>query len=267
MKLTSDITCVLLFILVSFAHASQGQQSVDRIHPGDSTSVTVERLDLFDYSRNRSVPVALYLPDTLSLKQKLIVFSHGYGENKGNSNLAYSYLNNFLAQHGYLVASIQHELPSDDPLSMKGKLRETRMPNWENGMQNILFVVKELKSRMPSVDDKRFSLIGHSNGGDMSMYFATEYPKKVSKVISLDNRRMPLPKLDSLKVYSLRSSDEPADEGVLPSLEQQRKHGVTIVTLSHTKHNEMCDDSATEEQKKEICEYVLKFLEEKSSQK
>lgn len=220
-------------------------------------------MDLFDYSRNRSVPVALYLPDTASLKQKLILFSHGYGENKGNSNLAYSYLTNFLAQHGYLVASIQQELPTDDPLPMTGKLREARIPNWENGMQNILFVVKELKSRMPNVDDKRYAVIGHSNGGDISMYFATEYPKKISKAISLDNRRMPLPKIDSLKIYSLRSSDTPADEGVLPSLADQQKHGMTIITLSHTKHIEMTDDTATEEQKKEICAYVLKFLEEK----
>ena len=259
------VLSIALCFFLSLTYISNAQQTNEKniTHPEDSIAVTLERLDLFDYSRNRSIPVALYLPDSAALKQKLVIFSHGYGENKGNSNLGYSYLNNFLAQHGYLVASIQHELPTDDPLPMTGKLRETRIPNWESGMQNILFVVKELKNRMPNIDDKRYSLIGHSNGGDISMYFATEYPKKVNKAISLDNRRMPLPKIDSLKIYSLRSSDTPADEGVLPSQKDQIKHGMTIITLPNTKHIEMSDDTATEEQKKEIREYVLKFLEEK----
>lgn len=255
----------VLCALFSLAYISNDRQCLDTAisNPKDSITIRVERLDLFDYSRNRSIPVALYLPDSAVLKQKLVIFSHAYGENKGNSNLAYSYLNNFLAKHGYLVASIQHELTTDDSLPMTGKLRESRIPNWESGMQNILFVVKELKSRMPNVDDKRYSVIGHSNGGDISMYFATEYPKKINKAISLDNRRMPLPKIDSLKIYSLRSSDIPADEGVLPSKEQQLKHGMTIITLPNTKHIEMYDDTSTEEQQKEIREYVLKFLEEK----
>ena len=233
----------------------------------DTIPVKVVHLELYDEARSRSIPVALYLPDSASIKQKLVIFNHGYAENQGTPYLSYSYLNNFLAQHGYLVVSIQQDLPTDDPLPMNGNLREKRMPDWENGLQNILFVVKELKFRMPNLDDKRYSLIGHSNGGDLSMYFATEYPKKISKVISLDNRRMPLPKLDSLKVYSLRSNDLPADEGVLPPHAQQIKHGMTIVILPNTKHNEMSDETTTEEQKKEIREYVLKFLEEKVAQK
>jgi hypothetical protein len=76
---------------------------------------------------------------------------------------------------------------------------------------------------------------------------------------------MPLPTLDSLKIYSLRSNDLPADEGVLPSKEEQIKHGMSIITLPNTKHIEMCDDTATEKQKKEIREYVLRFLEEKKA--
>ncbi|MBC7488314.1 MAG: alpha/beta fold hydrolase [Cytophagaceae bacterium] len=250
--------------LSSFCYVAQSQNTRDQFRmANDTIPVKEERLELYDYSRSRSIPVALYLPDSVSLKQKLVIFNHGYAENQGTPYLSYNYLNSFLAQHGYLVVSIQQELPTDDPLPMNGNLREKRMPNWENGLQNILFVVKELKSRMPNIDDKRYNLIGHSNGGDISMYFATEYPKKISKVISLDNRRMPLPKIDSLKVYSIRSNDLPADDGVLPTPAQQINYGMTIVTLPNTKHIEMSDETATEEQKKEIREYVLKFLEEK----
>jgi predicted peptidase len=229
----------------------------------DSVSITTERLELFDYSRNRSIPVALYYPDTLTIKQPMVVFNHGYNENQGTPYLSYAYLNTFLARHGYFVVSIQHELPSDDPLPTTGNLREKRMPNWENGVQNILFVVPELKTRLPNLDDKRVNVIGHSNGGDISMLFATEYPRKTRKAISLDNRRMPIPAIDTLKIYSLRANDLPADEGVIPSVQKQIKHGMSIITLPNTKHIEMCDDTATEEQKKEIQEYVLKFLEEK----
>jgi predicted peptidase len=264
MKVIVSISFLLLCALSPFIQFAQSIPVRNEFNAlQDTIPVTVERLELYDYSRSRSIPVALYLPDSSSLKQKVVIFSHGYGENQGTPYLAYSYLNNFLAQHGYLVVSIQHELPTDDPLPMNGNLREKRMPNWENGLQNILFVVKELKNRMPNLDDKRYSVIGHSNGGDMSMYFATEYPKKVNKAISLDNRRMPLPLIDSLKIYSLRSNDLPADEGVLPTPAQQLQHGMTIITLANTKHIEMCDETATEVQKKEIREYVLNFLEEK----
>ncbi|MDB5255444.1 MAG: hypothetical protein JWM14_139 [Chitinophagaceae bacterium] len=264
MKLLVSITLFLLCALSSSFYVAQSKNVWNTFQVlQDTIPVTVQRLELYDYSRSRSIPVALYLPDSTSLKQKLVIFNHGYGENQGTPYLAYSYLNTFLAQHGYLVVSIQHELPTDDPLAMNGNLREKRMPNWESGLQNILFVVKELKTRMPNIDDKRYSLIGHSNGGDITMYFATEYPRKINKAISLDNRRMPLPKIDSLKIYSLRSNDLPADEGVLPTAAQQTEHGMTIITLPNTKHIEMCDETATEEQKREICKYVLKFLEEK----
>ncbi|MBB5621242.1 hypothetical protein HDE69_002295 [Pedobacter cryoconitis] len=47
----------------------------------------------------------------------------------------------------------------------------------------------------------------------MSMLFATQHPELVDKVISLDNRRMPFPRVSKPRIYSLRSSDQPADEG------------------------------------------------------
>jgi predicted dienelactone hydrolase len=151
------LTVLVIFsyvIFISFPLLAQGQQAVDSLPFSSNVSaIKVERLALYDETRNRSIPVALYIPDTFSLKQKLVVFNHVYGENKGTPYLDYSYLNGFLAQHGYLVISIQHELPEDDLLPTKGDLRETRRPNWESAVQNILFVVKELKARQPNLDD------------------------------------------------------------------------------------------------------------------
>jgi len=264
MKSITYIPLFMLCVLVSMTYQSKGQNTTDSLHlvPA-SPFAKVDLLNLFDYTRNRSVPVALYKDDSSIIKQKLVIFSHGYGENKGGSYLAYSYLCKFLAAHGYLVASVQHELPTDDPLAMTGNLQETRMPNWENGIQNILFVWKDLKSKIPSIDEKQIIVIGHSNGGDMSMLFASEYPFKTSKAISLDSRRMPFPLIGPHKIYSLRSTDMAADPGVLPTEKKIQEFQITIVQLNNTKHIEMTDDTASDEQKKEINAYVLNFLLEK----
>jgi predicted dienelactone hydrolase len=223
--------------------------------------VKVDSLVLLDKSRNRAVPVALYLPDTKRNlpNQQVIILSHGYGGNKGGDNKAYTYLTEFLASQGYFVASIQHELPTDELLPLTGKPQEVRRPNWERGVQNILFVIDELKRSKPMLDYKHLTLIGHSNGGDMSMLFAHKYPDKVDKVISLDNRRMPFSRVERPKILSLRSSDQVADEGVLPTSEEQQKYKMRVVKLQNTIHNDM-DDHANAAQRKEINDYILDFL-------
>jgi hypothetical protein len=64
------------------------------------------------------------------------------------------------------------------------------------------------------------------------------------------------------KIYSLRSSDQLADENVIPTIAQQKKFGIKIIKLSNTIHNDM-DDHANEIQQKEINDYILSFLEDK----
>ncbi|MBB3839507.1 hypothetical protein FHS57_003516 [Runella defluvii] len=59
----------------------------------------------------------------------------------------------------------------------------------------------------------------------------------------------------------MRSSDQPADEGVLPTPAEQKNYGITVIPLPNTIHNNM-DDSANESQRKEIITYVLSFLKE-----
>lgn len=52
-----------------------------------------------------------------------------------------------------------------------------------------------------------------------------------------------------------------ADEGVLPSEMEIKKYKMKIVNLANTTHNEM-DNNANKEQRKELQEYVLKFINE-----
>ncbi|MFA6151206.1 MAG: hypothetical protein WC716_07800 [Chitinophagaceae bacterium] len=228
-----------------------------------TVSTRADSLMLFDQARNRSVPVALYLPKAPKhCVQQLIIFSHGYYANKAGGNKECSYLTSYLASQGYFVASIQHELPTDDLIPRDGIIQIVRRPFWERGVQNILFVLNELKKTYPRLDYKHLILMGHSNGGDMSMLFGQQYPALVDKIISLDNRRVAFPRTKQPKIYSLRSSDQPADEGVLPTAAEQITYGMKIIPLKNTAHNNM-DNSGNEEQKKEINQYVLGFLMEK----
>lgn len=255
-KICSFLLCSV--VLFNYVKPCIAQTSSTNIA---SFKVLEDSLMLFDKNRNRQIPVALYFPQTTKkLKnQPLVIVSHGYWQNKGGSNKAYTSIAKHLVTHGYFVASIQHELPNDDLIPTTGIPQIVRRPFWERGSDNILFVLNELKKTQPHLDFKHVILIGHSNGGDMSVLFAHKHPDLVDKVISLDSRRMPFPRTAQPKLYSLRSSDQVADEGVLPSLEEQKKYGITIIKLNNTIHNDM-DDNANEAQRKEINEYIMRFL-------
>jgi predicted esterase len=227
------------------------------ITSSNTFSFKLDTLTLFDKSRNRQIPIAFYKPQID--RPKVVIFSHGYGQNNGGDYLTYSYLTEYLSSKGYFVASIQHELPTDSLIQLTGIPQIVRRPFWERGADNILFVINELKKSNPELNFKHITLIGHSNGGDMTALFPQKYPSLVDKIITLDNRRMNLPRTTNPKVYSLRSSDQPADQEVLPTDEEQKKYGMTVIRLLNTIHNNM-DNKANHEQRKEIRNYVLKFL-------
>lgn len=226
-------------------------------------AVETANLKLFDGARGRAVPVVLYAPPGAvegprqrGSKLKLAVISHGYG----GKNTDYSFIASHLVARGYLVASIQHQLPTDEPLPTSGNPYEVRMPNWQRGVGNILFVIREIKTLRPDVDSGSLLLVGHSNGGDTSMLFAREHPRLARAVITLDNRRMPIPRARQPRILSIRSSDQQADAGVLPTTAEQKKFGIAIIKLDNTRHDDMWDGAA-EGQKREINEIISNFLD------
>lgn len=174
--------------------------------------------------------------------------------------MAYSYLSEFLASKGYFVVSIQHELPDDELLSMTGNLRQTRLSNWERGAANIAFVLQQMKTDFAFLDFNKMVLIGHSNGGDMSVLYAHQHPEKVNKLISLDNRRMELPRTSKPTVISFRSNDFPADDGVLPSEEEIQRFGMKII-FTEINHGHM-DDNANESERAYFQSTILSLLNE-----
>src|SRR3979411_770695 len=129
----------------------------------------------------------------------------------------YSFLANVFAARGYMVVSIQHDLETDDPMVTKvGEEYVGRRLQYNRGVFNIMFAIDELKKIQPNADYHHLTLVGHSNGGDISMYFARRHPDLVKKVVTLDNLRVPFITDGSIKILSFRSRDPvfKADPGV-----------------------------------------------------
>lgn len=226
------------------------------------TEIRLDTLTYFDASRNRKIPIAIYQPKNKAMRNGIpIIFNHGYGENKGGDYEVYSYLTEFLASKGYFVVSIQHELATDDLLAMSGQFQITRRPNWQRGVDNIYFVINKLKADYPEFNYKKLSLIGHSNGGDMVVLFAHQYPALAEKIISMDNRRMEIPRVSQPKIFTLRSKDQPADPQVLPTDEDLKKYGITV-EFTNINHSDM-DHDANDEERKYMNGKILEYLEKK----
>ncbi len=205
-----------------------------------------ETLSLFDTARQRPVAVDLAVRTDYEMKADA-----GYWKlpvaiiSNGNTvkNTEYSFLANVLAARGYLVASIQQDIPTDPPLMTRiGQPYVGRRAVYEKGEANIQFVLGQLKRLQPHADYDHLTLVGHSNGGDIAMFYAKHHPELVSKVITLDNLRVPFVLSDKMKILSFRS-DDPAfktDSGVLPTAAQAQANGIDIVKTPF-QHTNMSD--------------------------
>ena len=213
-----------------------------------------ETLNLFDSDRQRPVAVDLAVRRDYEMKANagywklpVAIISHG----NTVRNTEYSFLANVFAARGYLVASIQHDLPTDPPLMTKVGLPYVgRLGVYEKGEANILFAVGQLKKLQPNANYDHLTLVGHSNGGDIAMYCAKQHPELVSKVITLDNLRVPFVLSNKLKILSFRSKDPnfKTDPGVLPTAQQAKAEGIDIVNtpFQHTWMSDRGPDSAKE---------------------
>jgi hypothetical protein len=175
----------------------------------------------------------------------------------------YSFLANLFAARGYMVASIQHDLATDAPLVTKvGELYVGRLPQYHRGVANIRFALDELKKIEPNADYDHLTMVGHSNGGDISMYFAKLYPDQIKKVVTLDNLRVPFTTDGRFKILSFRSKDPvfKPDPGVIPDDAVCEKAGITVVRTNF-QHNDM-RDTGPEEAKESIQGMLDKFLED-----
>jgi dienelactone hydrolase len=254
---------LILLIISSCATKKPDHQSFNPDVYINGIITRIDTLTWVDSLRNRIIPIAIYDRQDFSnikyslhknIHKKLVILNPGYGGTRTD----YSYIATNLAIHGYLVVTIQHDLPKDDTLPRTGDIYKSRKPFWDTGLKSILFVIAKLKKEYTGLDYDNIVLIGHSNGGDIAMLIANEYPTFAKIVISLDNRRVPFPRSASPRVFSIRSSDQLADPNVLPTLQEQKKYKIKIVKVNTT-HNDM-GGLGTEAQKQEINNYILNFL-------
>jgi hypothetical protein len=227
-----------------------------------------ETLNLYDAARQRPVSVDLAVRRDYEMKA-----NNGFWKlpiavvSNGNTvkNTEYSFLADVLAARGYLVASIQQDLPTDPPLMTKiGMPYVGRRGIYMRCEANILFVLGELQKRQPHAEYDHLTLVGHSNGGDVSMYVAHQHPELVSKVITLDNLRVPFVLSKQMKILSFRSKDPhfKADPGVLPSASQAKTDGIDIIDTGalHTQLSDRGPNSV----KEKIQATLDKFLRDSS---
>jgi hypothetical protein len=177
----------------------------------------------------------------------------------------YSFLANVFAARGYLTVSIQHDLPSDPPMVTKvGELYVGRLPQIQRGIANIRFAVDEMKKVQSNADYDHLTVVGHSMGGDITMYFAKMHPELVKKVVTLDNLRVPFLTDGRFKILSFRSKDPEfkPDPGVVPAEEVCEKAGITVVNTGF-QHNDM-RDTGPDQAKESIQGMLDKFLDDES---
>src|SRR6266481_910285 len=228
-----------------------------------------ETLTFYDASRdNRPIPVDIAVrrdkemqANAGMIKLPVAILNHG----NTVKFTEYSFLANIFAARGYMAVSIQHDLPTDAPMVTKvGEPYVGRLPQIHRGIANIRFAVNEMKNVQPNADYDHLTMVGHSKGGDISMYFAKMYPDQIGKLVTLDNLRVPFITDGKFKILSFRSKDPvfKTDPGVLPDEQVSQKAGITVV---HTgfQHNDM-RDTGPDEAKASIQDMLDKFVVDES---
>lgn len=227
-----------------------------------------ETMTFYDAARNRPVAVDIAIRRDKEMQANagmltlpVAILNHGntvkYTE--------YSFLANTFAARGYMAISIQHDLSTDAPLVTKvGEPYVGRLPVYQRGVANILFAISKMKSVQPHADYDHLTMVGHSNGGDIAMYFAKVHPDEVRRVVTLDNLRVPFITDGRFKILSFRSKDPrfKTDPGVVPDEQQCEESGITVVQTKY-QHTEM-SDRGPEDVKVDIQEQLDKFLDDKS---
>lgn len=227
-----------------------------------------ETLTFFDAARGRPVAIDVAVrrdkemqSDAGMIMLPVAVLNHG----NTVKFTEYSFLANVFAARGYMAVSIQHDLDTDAPLVTKvGELYVGRLPVYERGVANIKFAIEQLKTLEPNSDYDHLTMVGHSNGGDISMYFAKLYPEQVKKVVTLDNLRVPFMTDGKFKILSFRSQDPvfKADPGVVPADDICEKAGITVIKTGY-QHTDM-SDRGPDVVKAKIQGLLDKFLDEDS---
>ncbi|MFC5460450.1 alpha/beta hydrolase [Massilia niabensis] len=182
------------------------------------------------------------------------ILSPGYGL----SGSDYSFVTNHLNKMGYLVVAL-HDSAGGVILDRNAPVSPQVQAMARVASRSISTLIGEVAVRYPQFDWQRLLLIGHSLGGDSSAQFAADNPNRVSGLISLDSRRVALPRSAGIQVLTIRASDTTADPGVLPNEEERSRYSTCVVRIEGSRHNDM-QDGGSEQLKARITSAIGTFL-------
>ena len=212
---TTALSASLLMALAAFCNSARSAESelVQPIHPlasvNTASAEAIRSLDFdwLDASRQRAVPVRLYLPKAMSdavgdgtvvKPVPLIVFSHGLG---GSRN-GYQYLGRYWAAHGYASLHVQHigsdnQLWRGNPFSLTMRLKDAAQDGEAVARaKDVSFALTEILVQPQFAgrfDANRIVAAGHSYGANTVMLLAgAAVPNKAEngKVLNLRDPRI-----------------------------------------------------------------------------
>ena len=234
--------------------------------------------DFYDESRQRQVPVSVYLPEKEGNNLPTIVFGPGYQGLEGLREeellksykcKQYTYLAEYFTATGYAFVSIQHDIFGDvdglekvDPNAIQD---EARRHLYIRGKTNILFALAQLEQQNLPLRLDNLILSGHSNGGDIAKYFVNQHPELVRSLILFDARRARLRPISPLPVLMFEADDTTTDVGVIAEPVQENNAmranlDLTVIKPRGALHASYIDDEITEPLKKKIFTVLDWFL-------
>jgi cephalosporin-C deacetylase-like acetyl esterase len=240
--------------------------------------MTREELEFnfLDSKRSRKVQVLCYLPKVKSKKMPVVIFGPGYeGQEEIISQKdlpvykGYTYLADYFTKKGYAFITIQHDILGDDDglesVDPNAIQHEARKHLYVRGVENMLFVIEELKKHNLGLDFEKLIVSGHSNGGDISKYFANLYSNRVSKMILFEARRCRFEITKPIDLLMFEADDTSTDLGVMPIQNKEDNHKRENIDWSIIKpkdaiHVSYMDDYITDKIKTRVYKALDYFL-------
>jgi len=178
------------------AHAEQRTQALAASVGLPGPQVYEARdLEWADPTRQRAVPVRLYLPRDAAGPVPLVIFSHGIG----GSREGYSYIGKHLAAQGMIALHVQHvgsdrSLWFGNPVQMVGRLQQAAQEEEAiHRVQDMRFALDRVladPSLAPRIDARRIAAAGHSYGANTTMLLAGARVTREGRVIDWSDARI-----------------------------------------------------------------------------
>lgn len=206
-----------------------------------------------------AVPVDIHPPAaidacTAAKPCPVAVLSPGYGF----AGADYAFVTRRLNGMGYLVMALR-DSAGGVQLDRNAAIAPQVQAMARVTSTSIAAALDAAAPRYPHFDWRHLLLVGHSLGGDSSAQFAADHPARVAALISLDSRRVALPRSAAIRVLTIRASDTAPDPGVLPDEQERRSLRTCVVHIDGARHNDM-QDAGSEALKAGILSAIDIFL-------